>query len=209
MANVVTFQPSPEAAFAALEPINSTHPQGALVEIINAPTSIAEQYADQAAANPSNHRYCAENAYLSDDSDVTAVLEKAFTTLPHRKSFALWFSMAPTSRRALPDMALSMQSDHYFALYTIWEDASDDVRCRNWVHDVMKDVTPTSVGAYLGDSDFQQRRTRFWTDEKAEKLMGLRKKWDPRGVVSGYLDVGDGSGIGGLDNKEWVGTSLL
>lgn len=146
---------------------------------------------------------------MSNDADVTTVLEKAFTTLPHRKSFALWFSMAPGSRRAMPDMALSMQSDHYFALYTVWENESDDERCRNWVRDVMKDVAPSSEGAYLGDSDFQQRRTKFWTDEKAERLMVLRKKWDPKGVVCGYLDAGDRSGTEGLDNKEWTGNSLL
>ncbi|KAK0101289.1 hypothetical protein ONS95_006466 [Cadophora gregata] len=208
MANTVTFQSTHEAALVALEPINSTRPPGALVEIISEPTSIKEQYADQAAANPSNHRYCAENAYLANNSNATAVLEKAFTTLPHKKSFALWFSMAPGSRRVLPDMALSMQSDHYFALYTIWEKPEDDVRCRNWVHDIMKDVALSSVGAYLGDSDFQQRKTKFWKDENAEKLMKLRKKWDPKGVVSGYLDAGDVSGVNGLDNQEWVANSL-
>ncbi|KAG4422617.1 hypothetical protein IFR04_004238 [Cadophora malorum] len=209
MANTITFQSTREAALAALEPINSTRPPGALVEIISEPTSIKEQYADQAAANPSNHRYCAENAYLANDSDASTVLEKAFTTLPHKKSFALWFSMAPGSRRVLPDMALSMQSDHYFALYTIWEKPEDDERCRNWVHDIMKDVAPSSVGAYLGDSDFQQRKTKFWKDENAERLMTLRKKWDPKGVVSGYLDAGDQSGVHGLDNQEWAASSLL
>ncbi|KAE8453254.1 hypothetical protein EG329_011321 [Mollisiaceae sp. DMI_Dod_QoI] len=204
MANIVTFQSTHEAAVAALEPLNTTRPLGALVEVVNAPTSIREQYADQAAANPLNHRYCSDNAYISESCDVTSVLETAFKTLPNRKSFALWFSMAPGSRRVLPDMALSMQSDHYFALYTIWEDEMDDERCRTWVHDVMKDITPSSVGAYLGDSDFQQRKTKFWTDENAARLMKLRKKWDPKGVICGYLDVGDKSGIDGLDNGEWV-----
>lgn len=212
MANIVTFQDTHSAALAALHPINSTRPPGALVEIVNSPTSIAEQYCDQAASNPSNHRYCAENAYLDNDSDVSTVLEQAFTTLPHRKSFALWFSMAPGSRRIseqMPDMALSMQSDHYLALYTIWEDPSDDTRCRTWVKDVMKGITAASVGAYLGDSDFQQRKTKFWTDEKAERLMNLRRKWDPKGVVCGYLDADDKSGVCGLDNEEWVAPSLL
>lgn len=209
VASAVTFQSSLEAAIAALEPFNSTHPAGAIVEVVSAPTSIAEQYVEQNDANPLNHRYCAENAYVSNDADVAAVLEKAFTTLPHRKSFALWFSMAPGSRRNMPDMAMSMQSDHYFALYTVWESESDDERCRNWVRDIMKDVAPSSVGAYLGDSDFQQRRTKFWTDDKAERLMMLRRKWDPKGVVCGYLDAGDRSQTEGLDNKEWTANSLL
>ncbi|KFY74089.1 hypothetical protein V499_05871 [Pseudogymnoascus sp. VKM F-103] len=203
MVHIVTFQESESAAREALRPLNDSHPAGAIVEVISQPTSVADQYQDQAKANPSNHRYCAENAYINDDVDVTAVLEKAFTTLPHRKSFALWFSMAPMSRRPLPDMACTMQSDHYFALYTVWENAEDDVRCKGWVKNIMKDVAPMSKGAYLGDSDFQIRTTKFWTDEAAEKLMKLRRKWDPKGTVSGYLDDGDMSGTRGLDNQNW------
>jgi hypothetical protein len=203
MVHIVTFQESESAAYEALRPLNDSHPAGAIVEVISQPTSVVDQYQDQAKANPSNHRYCAENAYINDDVDVTAVLEKAFTTLPHRKSFALWFSMAPMSRRPLPDMACSMQSDHYFALYTVWENAEDDVKCKGWVKNIMKDVAPMSKGAYLGDSDFQIRKTKFWTDEAAEKLMKLRRKWDPKGTVSGYLDDGDISGTKGLDNKNW------
>jgi len=112
--------------------------------------------------------------------------------------------MAPTSRRKLPDMALSMQSDHYFALYTVWEDEGDDVRCLKWVRDIMKDVEKHSEGAYLGDSDFQVRRTKFWSDENAKRLMRIRRAQDPKGTICGYLDVNDASGVEGLANEhEW------
>lgn len=206
MVHVVTFQESESAAREALRPLDESHPGGALVEVLSQTTSIAAQYLDQAEANPSNHRYCADNAYINNDADVPGVLEKAFTTLPDPKSFALWFSMAPTSRRPLTDMACSMQSDHYFALYTIWENPEDDVRCKGWVKDIMRDVSQLSDGAYLGDSDFQIRRAKFWTDVAAEKLMKLRRKWDPKGTVSGYLDEGDRSGVKGLDNENWIKT---
>ena len=101
-------------------------------------------------------------------------------------------------------MALSMQSDHYMAIYTVWEKESDDERCRAWVQGVMKEVEKESVGAYLGDSDFQVRKTRFWGSEQGERLMGIRRKWDPEGRVCGFLDVGDKSGVDGLENvHEW------
>lgn len=169
------------------------------------PTSIACEYVDQANANPQNHRYTCDNAYIDNDADVTEVLRAAFTTLPENsKAFTLWFSMNPCSRRQMPDMALSMQSDHYLALYTLWEDRKDDTRCQTWVKDVMADVEKHSVGAYLGDSDFQIRRTKFWADPNAKRLMELRRKWDPTGVVCGYLDQGDKSGTAGLENvHEW------
>lgn len=200
----VTFKNSKEEAEVALDLANRTRPGGCLVEVINKPTSLQEQYYVQGAANPERHRYCADNAYISNDEDVPAVLERAFTTLPHPKAFSIYFSMNPCSRRQLPDMALSMQTDHYFATYTLWEDETDDERCTKWVHDVMKDIEQHSSGAYLGDSDFQARRTKFWSDENARKLMELRRKWDPTGRICGYLDQGDNSGTKGLENvHEW------
>lgn len=170
---------------------------------MNEETSIAKEYDDQGAANPEGHRYVAENAYIKNDADVTEVLRKAMTTLPEgSKAFSLWFSMNPTSRRPLPDMALSMHTDHYFALYTVWEHEKDDERCKAWVKNIMKGVEPHTIGAYLGDSDFQVRQTKFWTDEKAQRLMEIRRKWDPKGTVCGFLDLGDTSGTKGLANVD-------
>jgi hypothetical protein len=200
----LTFSNSVEEAHQALEKANRTRPEGFIVEEINKPTSLPDQYTAQFAANPEGHRYCADNAYIANDEDVADVLQDAFTTIPSKKAFALYYAMHPCSRRELPDMALSMQSDHYFALYTVWEDAKDDDRCQNWVRNVMKTLERSSEGAYLGDSDFQIRRTRFWADDNAWKLMELRRKWDPKGTICGYLDVDDASRLNGLKNvHEW------
>lgn len=196
----VTFKNSMEEAEAALAPANQSRPEGFLVEMVNQETSLAKEYRDQANANPSGHRYCAENGYVKNDEDVAAVLEQAFTTMPSPKTFALWYAMAPCSRRELPDMALSMQSDHYFAIYTIWEEEKDDDFCQKWVRSIMKEVAPKCDGAYLGDSDFQIRQTSFWTEVKAKKLMELRRKWNPDNRLCGYLDHGDKSGMEGLMN---------
>lgn len=205
LTSFLTFQQTEEAALASLEPINKNHPPGTILEAPNIPTSLAKEYCGQGIANPEGHRYIAENAYIANDADVTEVLRKAMTTLPEgSKSFTLWFSMYPCSRRELPEMALSMQSDHYMALYTVWEKEEDDERCTKWVRDVMTEVEKHSVGAYLGDSDFQVRRTRFWGGEQGKRLMEIRRKWDPQGTICGYLDEGDQSGVNGLENvHEW------
>lgn len=204
VAGFTVFKATQEEAEAALTPINQSRPKDPAVEVFCLQNSLEWQYKNQAAANPENHRYCCENSYVANDADVPAVLEAAFTTLPSKKAFALYFAMNPTSRRPLPDMALSMQSDHYFALYTVWEDAADDQPCTTWVHDVMRDVERHSVGSYLGDADFQHRRTKYWSDESGKKLMEIRKKWDPQGRICGYLDAGDKSGVEGLKNEyEW------
>ncbi|KAJ4423862.1 hypothetical protein N0V82_001446 [Gnomoniopsis sp. IMI 355080] len=214
MANFLTFKNTQAEGEAALRPLHDHpgRPPKPMIESFAHPTSLPGQYEPQEAANPAGHRYCSENAYVRNEDDVPAVLEKAFTTLPSRKSFALYFSMNPTSRRGhytagvgdVGSMALSMQSDHYFALYTIWEDEKDDDKMVGWVQDVMKGVERHADGSYLGDADFQLRRTKFWRDENAARLMALRRKWDPKGRICGYLDQGDGSGVDGLKNEfEW------
>ncbi|KAJ9132172.1 FAD binding domain protein [Pleurostoma richardsiae] len=209
LANFLTFKPSQTAGLEALSPIHASRPPGAQLEVFCAATSLAEQYTMQTKANPLDHRYSSDNAYVADDStrevDVPGVLEAAFTSLPTRQSSALYFAMSPGSRRqTMPDMALSMQSDHYFAVYAVWADEKDDERCEGWVADAMKGVERHAVGSYLGDADFQRRRTRFWSEEAGRRLREVRRRWDPEGRICGYLDVGDRSGVDGLRNEfEW------
>ncbi|KAK1520400.1 uncharacterized protein CCOS01_10519 [Colletotrichum costaricense] len=223
MANFLSFSANPEA----LIPLHSSHPSRPLATVFATPTSLPQQYVDQDASNPPAHRYISENAYVSNDANVPKVLKKAFTELPTPQSFALYFSMNPCSRRTqqtagetppssangtgngaaktMPDMALSMQSDHYFALYTVYPDAEDDERCQGWVSDIMAGVERHAAGSYLGDADFRYRRTKFWGDEQGKRLMDVRKVWDPKGRIAGYLDTEDESGVEGLKNEfEWA-----
>ena len=98
-------------------------------------------------------------------------------------------------------MTLSMQADQYFAIYAIWEDEKDDERCQAWPRSIMKDIELESMGAYLGDSDFQVRRTRLWGEEEERRLTEIRRKWDPNGRICGYLDAEDQTGVQGLENR--------
>ena len=202
---LVTFQDTVDDAARALALAEETHPPGLIKKWFNNEDSLQEQYTKQSEANPKGHRYCSDNAYIRNDADVPAVLKDAFCTTPSKTSQCIWFAMHPCSRRTLPDMALSMQTDHYFALYTVWQDEKDDDLCQSWVRNIMRDVERFSEGAYLGDSDFQVRRTQFWDQERGLKLMELRRKWDPEGRICGYLDGDDQSGPTGLPNvHEWV-----
>ena len=90
------------------------------------------------------------------------------------------------------DMALSMRSDNYFALYTSWEDERDDDRCQSWLRQVMKKVKSHSVGSYLGDSDLQKPNAPFWGNENARRLMRVCQEWDPNGRMCRYqIDSAD------------------
>ncbi|KAK3401927.1 hypothetical protein B0T20DRAFT_369773 [Sordaria brevicollis] len=194
LASFTLFTTSRSAALAALQPIHDLHPPGTKHLVFCQPTSLTQEYTQQLLANPLNHRYCSDNAYISNNlstpspapsssfsPSVLDVLEKAFTTLPTPKSSALWFSMNPRSRLPLENMALSMQSDHYFAVYTVWSDEKDDERCTMWVRDVFKGVEKYEAGSYLGDADFRVRRPRFWSEEAEGRLKEVRRRWDVEG----------------------------
>ena len=82
-------------------------------------------------------------------------------------------------------MALSMRSDHYFAVYLIWEKEEDDQRCREWLQQVMTKIEVESVGSYIGDSDFELRFTEYWTVDNAQRLANVRHEWYLDGRING------------------------
>lgn len=195
---IVAYGDNEEALKAVLERIEQSHPDGTVAHWFCEETSLDQEYETKAKSYPEQHRYSVDNAFVNNDVDVAAVLEPAYTTLPTKTSLALWNSMIPCSRRELPDGAVSLQSDHYFALYGVWEHESDDLRCQSWIGDIMAEVGKHSVGAYLGEFDFQARRSKFWGDAQAKKIMEIRKEWDSEARICGYL---------GLENLNEVGIS--
>ncbi|KAL4868688.1 hypothetical protein BDV12DRAFT_197033 [Aspergillus spectabilis] len=172
-----------------LQRSENSRPDGALSHWTCEKTTLADQFNLKAKSYPPNHRYYVDNALVQNDTDVAAILKPAFTALPTRKSLALWSSMVPLSRREMPDMALSLQSDHYFAVYAIWEDESEDVVCRSWLDWIMKEVGRRSIGAYLGELDFRSRSTEYWGKKQYGRLVEIKRKWDPEDRICGCLGM--------------------
>ncbi|KAL3469474.1 hypothetical protein BJX99DRAFT_69803 [Aspergillus californicus] len=168
---------------------SDSRPEGAISHWFCQETTLSEQFDLKAKAYPEGHRWYVDNAFVKNNVDVAGILQQAFTTLPTRKSMALWSSMTPLSTRDLPDMALSMQSDHYFAVYAVWEDESGDYQCRSWVDGVMDGVARHSVGSYLGELDFRSRETKYWGDEQSKRLIEIRRWWDPENRICGCLGL--------------------
>jgi hypothetical protein len=172
----------------------------ALVRKVAEPVTIAELRAEQLRANPEGHRYVVDNAYLVGPRDaLVPALTPAFTDLPTAKSFSLWFDLAHLPARpdpartdqawaeaALPDMALSVQSDIYFASYVVCESPGQDGRCRSWLSGTMDRLAPFSAGCYLGDSDLTVRPDRFMSDAAWERFNRIRAERDPDGLFPGY-----------------------
>ena len=188
----LTFADTREEALAALEPFESCPiVDQALIREAALPTTLALECVEQRRANPTGHRYAVDNLWLPAGPDLTLpVLRDAFATLPTAKSFSLWFGMAPL--RPLPDMALSLQADVYFASYVIWEDEADDERCRTWLAEQMSRMAPVSAGLFLADADLVTRPARFLADANWQRLEEMRTRYDPDGLFLSYLTLPNG-----------------
>jgi len=159
----------------------------ALVRKVGQPVTIAELRAEQVRANPEGHRYTVDNAYLAGETEALIdALTPAFTELPTAKSFSLWFDLAHLPARPLPDMALSVQSDLYFATYVVGDEPGQDGLCRSWIDERMRRLAPFSAGCYLGDSDLTVRPDRFMSDAAWDRFRQIRAARDPGRLFAGY-----------------------
>ncbi|KIW03031.1 uncharacterized protein PV09_05684 [Verruconis gallopava] len=165
----------------SLKQIDDTHPRGTLARYFFEETDLNMEYGHKASSYPVHHHYCVDDSFLESNANVVEVLEKAFMTLPNKESLVLWNTMVPQSRRKLPDMALSIQSDHYFAIYGICKDERDYTLCETWVREVMVEVSKHEEGVYLGEFDPQVRWSKIWCKEQAQRLKKIILQRDPDG----------------------------
>ncbi|KAH7124350.1 FAD binding domain protein [Dactylonectria macrodidyma] len=200
--NSTVFAESEADALSKLQPLIKTHPSGTVMAEDCVDTSFAQEYKEaEKAVWVEGFRYIADTVWLNQSADIVEVCKKAFAELPSKDGVAFWEPMNPVSRRPLQDMALSLQTDYYIALYAIYEHAEDDERNGNWMQEHMAELEVHSVGTYFGDHDIAARPTKYWSNEAGERLMAIRKTRDPKGRICGYLDAADESGVGGLANE--------
>ena len=164
----LSFTNSSEHARNALQKAEETRPDGVIHQVVCQPTDLDEQYNMVLMGNPRSHRYHADNAYLKNDSDIVSILEEAFKTTSSR-GYTFYMPMAPTSKKEMQGMCLTMQSDHYFALYSCWEDQQSDEKHVNWVAGIMENVQKHAV------------------DDSWERLKSIRQKWDPLNLFCSHL----------------------
>lgn len=150
------------------------------------PTTLAEELEMQYLQNPEGHRYYVNNAWLEGDREgFTDAFARAFSDLPSRKTFTLWYHQAPLP--PISDMAFDLQSEIYFSAYTVWEDEADDERMMEWTSHAVKQMEPWTVGQYIGDSDFGKRPMKFMSDDHFARLREIQRSWDPDSAFIGYI----------------------
>ena len=190
---LMTFTTDINTAQESLKLFGSTVPQRETALEINEyqVTSIEKELVQQAKSNPVGFRYLADNAWIHDlpTQHLVDAMRDVFISLPSPQSVALYFNLA--FRRPIPDMALSMQTQHYLGAYCIWKHVSDDDHCKRWLHDRFLHMHKVSPGVYIGDSDFELRKAEFLAPENREKLEEIRLKWDPNLRFCSYIGYGE------------------
>jgi hypothetical protein len=170
----------------------------AVASVFNVPADFDELRQRQVFANPENHRYQVDNCWITGEADaVVPAMKKAYTTLPTRKGFTIWFSMAPL--RPLPDMAFDLQSEIYLSMYIVTDDEADDPSIAGWLQERASEMESITVGQYLGDSDFTNRQVRFMSDENYSRLQDIRTRHDPDRRFVGFLCNDDAT----LNRNAW------
>jgi FAD/FMN-containing dehydrogenase len=153
---------------------------------IRGATSIAAENHAQAEQSPDGYRYAVDCTWSDAPAEVLGPpLLRLWSELDTTHSFSIWYGWAP--RRALPDMAFSVEGNVYIATYAIYTDEADDERYRSWVHRRTAAIARHGTGVYLGDTDFTGRQDRFLSDANFRRLLQIQARWDPKGLFAGYL----------------------
>lgn len=180
-------------ARASLEEFRASPVLGRAIFVQDAaPTTLAEQRAQQELQNPEHAQYLCDNAWIDGENTPDGVarmvehIRPLFTENPTEKGFAIWMSNAPM-RRDLPDMAFSLQTEAYVASYTVYDDPAEYPRNRAWLDQVMAYAEPVTAGQYLGDSDMTNRQLQFLAPENWQRLQRVIAERDPAGRFHRYL----------------------
>jgi hypothetical protein len=135
---------------------------------------------------PRGRRYAADNMWTNaSGKDLLPGMRKIAATLPNAPSHMMWMLWGPNEKR--PDMAFSLESDLYIALYSVWENAAEDAKHQAWVTERMKELEPFSEGIQVADENLAARPSRYLTDANHRRLETLRAKHDPMGLFHSHM----------------------
>lgn len=126
-------------------------------------------------------RWSADNMWIQGSIDpILPTLRHIAETQPPAPSHVLWLNWNPPATR--PDMAFSIESRTYLALYGGVRKASDAARHADWATQHMRTLEPFSHGIQLADENTARRPARFLTEENRVRLERIRAQRDPDGL---------------------------
>src|SRR3984893_4868528 len=103
----------------------------AMINIPYAPTNLASWYSVVMTNYPKGHRYIADNMFTSASAEeLLPGIRRIIETMPPHPSHFIFTGWGKSADRA--DMVYGFEDEIYLALYTVWQNAADDARYRDW-----------------------------------------------------------------------------
>jgi FAD/FMN-containing dehydrogenase len=150
----------------------------AIVAVPYATADLASWYEAVMSNYPTGYRYATDNMWTSASADeLLPGVRRIIETMPPHPSHFLWLNWGPSPARQ--DMAYSLESEIYLALYTVWQDPADDEKYCDWARSNMAAMSPLATGIQLADENLGQRPAKFATDENMARLDKVRAHYDP------------------------------
>ena len=149
------------------------------------------------ATYPENHHYLADTFWTPlDVHGAMSTISELIREAPSGKSFVL--AVMPghgAAGQGLPDKeaAYSMDERTVILTYAIWKEAADDQSNRRWMKDVVAKLEPISKGHFLSEADLHvspQRASRCFSQANWQRLIDLRRVFDPHGTFHGFPGAG-------------------
>jgi hypothetical protein len=125
-----------------------------------------------------NTRWFADNMWIDGTIDpLLPAMRTIADTLPPPPSHALWLNWNPPAHRK--DVAFSVESRTYLALYGGLRNANDIPKHADWATRNMKALESHSRGIQLADENLARRPARFLSDENLARMDKIRAAYDP------------------------------
>jgi FAD/FMN-containing dehydrogenase len=134
------------------------------------------------------HRFYMKSGFIPRlDDELIDLLAGHMGRVPDGTGGEVSFWAMGRAISAVPEDATAFtgrQAAFWVAVEILWHDELLDEQCREWARGVMDDVLPfTSVGQYVNDvSDAGQDPAAIYGAQKYERLVTLKRAWDPENV---------------------------
>jgi FAD/FMN-containing dehydrogenase len=150
------------------------------------PATITDLYALSDALTPQGNRYAVDGVWTSAPvPDVLAAGRGILGSVPTPASFLLWMLWGDFAERA--DACWSTQGRLYFSPNAVWTEPSDDLRNESWAHAALSDLAGIAHGTQFSDHNPADRPDHGLEPAQRDRLELLRARYDPAGLLCGYL----------------------
>jgi FAD/FMN-containing dehydrogenase len=161
----------------------------AIINVPYAPATLANWYDVIMTNYPMGHRYIADNMFTSASAEeLLPGIRKIIETMPPHPSHFIFTGWKPSPDRA--DMVCGFDDEIYLALYTVWQDAADDERYRDWAGSNMASMSHLATCIALADENLGRRPAKFITDSNMARLDEVRSAYDPDGRFHRWMGRG-------------------